>query len=185
MNRAAEIRSVLPRRWALAALMALLVGRATTGWAASAKLLLRVEATATSPFFNSVQDSDQLIFSDGLVIRTTQGFAYDSGESLGCQLERFTANAVSLANLKGALKASHVGLLDGDCTVNTVVDHAGVVEDVTWFGRGGRRNTYRIVKVNDPSTCGGEVAIAGAVNALGGGEFSQTTVTCPDLEASP
>lgn len=168
-----------------AAAAAIVLVAPAAGFAAAAKPLLRIESRSTSFLHNSVLDTDTFVFNDGLVVRTIRWSEFAGGTAEACSLERFTATASSLEELKAALKASHVGLLEGDCTINTVIDDFGIVDDVTWFGRNDRRNTYRTFNNSSPGTCGGEAAIAAAISALQSTGFSETPIQCPDLETEP
>jgi hypothetical protein len=168
------------------AALAVLYSGSSEAQVASSRPLLRVESTVSSPFFNTIQVSDQFIFNDGLVIRTTQFKKYTDNAIVGCELTRFMASAGSLASLKNTLNANRVGLLEGECIVATVLDDFVSVDRVTWFGRGERRNSYRTWTANDPETCGGEAAIARKIGDLGATatDFTRTVVDCPKFEGS-
>jgi hypothetical protein len=163
-----------------------LYGGSSEAQVASSRPLLRIESTTTSPFFNTIEVSDQFIFNDGLVIRTTQFKKHTDSTIVGCELTRYKATAGSLANLKNTLNANRVGLLDGECTIATALDDFVSVDHVTWFGRGERRNSYRTWTTNDPETCVGEAAIAKRVRDLEATatDFTRTVVDCPKLEGA-
>jgi len=170
----------------MAVASALLYSGSSEAQVVSSRPLLRIESTATSSLLNTIQVSDQFIFNDGLVIRTTQFKNYIDNAIAGCDLTRYKATAGSLASLKNTLNANRVGLLDGECIVATVLDDFVSVDRVTWFGRGVRRNSYRTWTTNDPETCDGEAAIAKKIRDLEATatDFTRTVVDCPKFEGS-
>lgn len=134
-------------------------------------LLLRYRVSSVAAGTNATGDS--LIFRDGLTIqRLSDGLG-------GCWVVRGSAVPETLRNLSASLARNQVGVQQGNCA-SEPPGELFVERELTWFGRGGRQNTYTIGTALGELCPLGTREIDEAVNAVLGTTLNrQLASTCP------
>jgi hypothetical protein len=145
------------------ALFLIVFSPAAMSSAQGVKPLLQLHSSVTYPI-HGAQYADRNLFvaSDGTA--TSQVVAGDPVSGLGWSLSSKTAraSAAQLAALQTALGQAQIGQQAGGCAIRSRLPADGVAE-LTWYGRGLRRNALSVTVV---STTGGGDACPPELQAL-------------------
>lgn len=106
-------------------------------------LLLRVHHLPDAPSDCAREQTEHLVFRDGLVIVRDQG-----GSVL--DIWRLQASAQAMADLSQEISDNRIGFARSECNTGEFVPNGGFLYRVDWFGQNHRRSSFTTGDVNKP-----------------------------------